>query len=197
MSFREILESFQSIGVHLESDWLAGVEVIQEGPLTNDFVYQALALSDLRKSCIIPPQHALRRIASSGFSRFPEGSFLFQATRVDDISIPDALRPRMDSSTKRFCRLSLHIGDIAVIAIENESLRVIPDVPDAGLKLIISGAPDVVDGIVFLDSDNVQIVGGDVHELVRAQTSEAEKRLRSRDPLETISNHVLHEIQNR
>ena len=197
MGSREIIESFQSIGVYLDSDWLAGVEVINEDPLTNDIVYQALAVSDLRKSCTVPQQHALRRITKVGFGKLPEGSYLFQATRLDDISIPDVQRPRMQGSTKRFLKLSLHVGDLAFPAIENQTLRFLPDIPDAGVKVIISGAPDIVDGIIFLDSHNVQLVGGEVQELVVAQKIENERRVRSRDPLERVERNALQEIQNR
>jgi len=197
MSCDGILQAFQSLGVHLNNDWLTGLEVVNEGPLTNDIVYQALAISDLRRSCIIPADHPLRGIRRTGFSRLPDGSFLFQLTRVDDISIPDSQRPRSSASTKRVLRCQLHIADITITAIENEPISAISDIPDAGLKVIISGSPDLVDGIAFLEPHNVQIVGGEVHELAASQKADIEARIRSRDPLDCSVAIPLSEIQNR
>lgn len=197
MSAQEILQAFESLGIHLNFDWLTGIEVVQEGTLTNDIVYHALTVSDLRKSCILPHDHPLRTITRTGFTRLPEGSFLFQASGVVDISIPDAQRPRMSASTKRLLRLSLHIDDISFFAVEDVPISALSDVPDAGLKMIVSGCPDVVDGVVFLEPNNIQVVGGDVPELLIAQKLDIENRIRSRDPLEGSLTIPLREIQNR
>ena len=197
MSCEDIYQAFQSLGVYLNTDWLTAIEVVQDGPLTNDIVYQALAASDLRQSCIVPPDHVLRGIIRSGFSRLPEGSFLFQLTRVEDISIPDSQRPRTSASTKRVLKFSLHLGDITLTAIENEAISAISDMPDAGLKVIVSGSPDLVDGVVFLEPQNIQIIGGEVPELSTAQRNEIQTRIRSRDPLDCSFHIPLGEIQNR
>ena len=197
MSCEDIYQAFQSLGVHLNTDWLTAIEVVQDGPLTNDIVYQALAVSDLRQSCIVPLDHVLRGIIRSGFSRLPEGSFLFQLTRVEDISIPDSQRPRTSASTKRVLKFSLHLGDITLTAIENEAISAISDMPDAGLKVIVSGSPDLVDGVVFLEPQNIQIIGGEVPELSTAQRNEIQTRTRSRDPLDCSFHIPLGEIQNR
>ena len=197
MASEAIIEEFQAIGVSLNSDWLAGIEVVHDGPLTNDIVYQALTVSDLRESCTVSQNHPLSLLAASGASRFPDGAFLFQMTAVQDISIPNAQRPRMVTSSKRIFEMVLDYGDLSFRAIENEPITVISDIPDAGLKVIISGSPDIVEGVVFLGPNNIHIVGGDVRELVRNQKLDIEMRVKSRDVLEACHVVPLREIQNR
>ena len=174
-----ILTHFRDLGVYLNSDWLAGLELVHDEPLTDDDVYSALMHSDLRESCTNPA----RSIRNA--SKFPAGSFLFQITSSADISLPDAQRPRTSgTSTQRMLKMILHSGPgTEIAAVELENLCDLQDNPDAGLKVIILAEPLIVDGIVFLKRENFKVVGGNVSHLVHAQANDRDRRIRARDPL--------------
>jgi hypothetical protein len=134
MSLDDILASYRDIGVFLNWDWLAGVEAVHDGPLTDEAVYHSLMMSDLRESCDTASSHPLITFTHRG--RLPAGSFLVQVTQAVDISIPDAQRPRSGSSSKRMLKMSLQLGSVSLHAIELEPVEGMPDVPPAGLKVI-------------------------------------------------------------
>lgn len=180
-----MLANFRELGLYLNSDWLAGLEVVHDGPLTEDDVYFALMYSDLRESCIFPTDSPLRPEILQNSTKLSHGSFLLQVTSSEDISIPDAQRPRTTGTSEtRMLKLSLNFGNgPSVTAVELERIPQIPDCPDAGLKILILDEPMIVHGILFLKPGNVRIVGGDVTQLLDEQTRNNRARIMSRDPL--------------
>ena len=191
-----VIESFRDLGIHLNSDWLAGLELLNEGPLTNDDVYLALVSSDLRHSCLTPPSNPLAPEAMRTRQTLPQGSFLFQITSSADISIPDAQRPRStQTSHKRMLKFKLNVGSIEMHAVELEPISCIPDPPEAGMKIIVGGSPKHLRGLLLLNQENVSVVGGDVEHLVSLQKKDLEMRLRSRDPLVTNLAESLRRIE--
>jgi hypothetical protein len=196
MIIQSIKDAFSELGVELSEDWLAALEVVHDGPLTNDSVYSALMLSDLRESCIASHSHPL---STSSFRNttcmLPSGSFLFQITTAVDISIPDAHRPRQTSSTRRMLRMVLQYGSISLNAVEIETLPDLPDNPDAGMKVIVCGSPMYHNHILLLKAGNLQVVGGEIPALALAQAQETESRLKMRDPL--VYRPPSREIHNR
>jgi hypothetical protein len=177
MDSSSILNHFRDLGLNLNSDWLAGLELVHEDPLTDDDVYFALMYSDLRESCL----STMRPYRS----KFPKGSFLFQITSSEDISIPAAQRPRTSgSSNQRMLKFSLHSGPGSpLFAVELEHIPELQDCPDAGMKIVIQAEPMVINGILFIKKENVRIVGGDVASLLEMQTNDISMKIRSRDPL--------------
>lgn len=180
-----MLANFRELGLHLHSDWLAGLEVVHDGPLTEDDVYFALMYSDLRESCIFPTDSPLRPEILQNSTKLSHGSFLLQVTSSEDISIPDAQRPRTTGTSEtRMLKLSLNFGNgPSVTAVELERIPQIADCPDAGLKILILDEPMIVHGILFLKPGNVRIVGGDVTQLLDEQTRNNRARIMSREPL--------------
>ena len=139
-----MLANFRELGLHLHSDWLAGLEVVHDGPLTEDDVYFALMYSDLRESCIFPTDSPLRPEILQNSTKLSHGSFLLQVTSSEDISIPDAQRPRTTGTSEtRMLKLSLNFGNgPSVTAVELERIPQIADCPDAGLKILILDEPN-------------------------------------------------------
>ena len=184
MILQEISDSFSELGVHLNSDWLAVLEIVQDELLSVDSVYTALMLSDLRESCDLPTTHklSLAKLANST-SQFPEGSFLFQITKAIDISIDDAQRPRSTNSSRRVLKLILQYGSLSIDAVEVEPITQLRDVPDAGMKIIVSGSPTYCNKFLLLKSHNVQVAGGEIPTLSAAQKEEHLGRQKMRDPL--------------
>ena len=193
------ITSFLELGVELNSDWLGGLEILNDGPLTVDDVYQSLVASDLRLSVSSARLLPLTSDELRRRTRLPNASYLFQITSAIDISIPDAQRPKLDGpSNKRMLKLVLDCGDMRMHAVELETLPQIPDQPDAGMKVIICGGPLVFQGMVMLKAENIKVVGGEVDQLVALQKSETDYRLKARDPLQfRLNGCPLNEIQNR
>lgn len=181
-----ILEQFMEVGIELNPDWLAALELCCEDSLTDEYVYQALISSDLRESCIpLNSAHQFPEILQSR-KQFPRGSFLFQISESLDVSIPDAQRPRAEGteSTKRMLKFKLHLGGGAEIdAVELEPIAGLVDVPHNGMKIIIRNSPLVHRGLVLLRSENVKLVGGEVAHLTAIQKTVLSERVRLRDPL--------------
>ena len=179
-----ILANFGDIGVELNPDWLAGLELCNDGPLSEDDVYMALMTSDIRETCTGSQSNRLLNV-----SHLAAGSFLFQITSAVDISIPDCQRPKESCATasttgRRMLKFKLHSGNNTEIdAVEMEPIRGLSDSPDAGMKIIIHGSPPVYRGLVMLSQQNVRIVGGEVGHLSFAQKRDNVERLRMRDPL--------------
>ena len=193
------ITSFRDLGVELNSDWLGGLEILNDGPLTVDDVYLSLVASDLRQSVSSARLLPLASDELRRRSRLPHASFLFQITSAIDISIPDALRPKLDGpSHKRMLKLVLDCGDIRMHAVELETSPQIPDQPVAGMKVIICGGPLVYQDLVMLKAENIKVVGGEVDQLVALQKCETEYRLKERDPLQLRPSYCpLNEVQNR
>ena len=181
----QVLQDFSDIGVHLNPDWLAGLEILNDGPLTDDDVYMTLVCSDVRESCISPPTSPLLPHALRIKTRFPQGSFFFQVTSAIDISLPDMQRPRVAGSNgKRMLKLSLHSGPgIHMHAVELEPIPHLIDMPEAGMKIIITGSPSLSKGVLLLKPENVKLVGGEVGHLTSQQQSDLRHRLAGKDPL--------------
>ena len=169
----EIIRMFLELGIRLDSDWLAGVELVHETCLTVDDVYTALMASDLRQSCA-----STGSVISRDKSCVSEGSWLFQITSYRDISIPNT---HCTKSSKRMLKLEMHCGSVCLHAIELVACSELPDEPDGGTKLIIKGSPRVHKGIVLLMPQHIQIIGGHVTELIMEQKLIKEKK--NRDPL--------------
>lgn len=160
----DIFTSFADIGIMLDPDWLAGLEMVHDLPLTLDDVYVALMSSDLRTSCTC-------------------NNKLFQINSSVDISIPEGQRPRNKSSTKRMLKLELCSGKKTVHAIEIETCTDLSDEPDAGTKILVTGSPLVSNGLVFLTPANIKVIGGQVNELMILQKQRNDQRIKARDPL--------------
>lgn len=193
----QILSSFRDLGVELNTDWLAELELCADQALTQEDVYLALMYSDLRVSCLPLASSPVSSETLATAARMPQGSFLFQITSAVDISIPDAQRPRTAEgiTEKRMLRLHLHSSSsVGIDALELEPIACLANEPDAGCKIILAGAPHIHKGLVLLRSENVRLVGGDVAVLSEAQRKRTLERLRSRDPL--CGRKPLREIQN-
>ena len=180
-----ILQDFSEIGLVLNQDWLGGVELLNESPLTHDDVYRALMCSDVRESCISSATCPGNSWDLRSLKRVPRGSYLFQITSAIDISLPDIQRPRATgSSTKRMLKLTLHSGPARPVhAVELDPIPNLPDNPDAGTKIILSGSPIVSAELILLRPENVKIVGGDVPSLCAQQEADARNRSACKDPL--------------
>jgi hypothetical protein len=196
-AFDNVVSCFRELGIELNSDWLAGLELLNGRPLTNDDVYLSLVSSDLRHSCLTLPSSRLTPEALRGRNCLPEGSFLFQITSAVDISIPDAQRPRTNnSSQKRMLKYRLNCGNIEMHAVELEIIPSISDLPEAGMKIIIGGSPKLCRGLLLLTPGNVCLVGGDVDHLVSIQKKDMEQRMRIRDPLVNNLSEALTRIES-
>jgi hypothetical protein len=181
-----IHEQFREVGVELNPDWLAALELCSDEPLTEDSVYRALIDSDLRESCVTrtSTQSVLSNLRAR--KQLPRGSYFFQISESSDISIPDAQRPRTEGgdSGKRMLKFKLRSGNgVELSAVELEPVVGLGDNPDAGTKLIIQNSPLFHDGLVLLRPENVKLVGGEVEKLTTAQKAIVAERIRLRDPL--------------
>jgi hypothetical protein len=193
-----IVSNFRELGVDLNPDWLAGLELCADGPLTDDDVYTALMYSDLRDSCVTPINSALRAEVIRDASNLPTGSFLFQLTSSVDISIPDAQRPRTGEgiAEKRMLKFDLHSSSsVSFQAVEMENISCLSNEVDAGCKVILVGSPRIHNGIIFLRPENVRLVGGEVPKLNDAQRRQNIERRNMRDTL-SFRRRPLREIQN-
>ena len=176
-----ILENFRDLGIELNLDWLAGVELLLEEDMTTNTVYVALTQSDLRESC--NASRSWERF-DKGRRPFPDGSFLFQISAYADVSIPSIDRPnRSEGSAKRVLKMELTCGPVTLHAIELEPCTQLTDEPEPGLKVIISGSPLVLHGLILLTPANIRIVGGEVPRLVALHKSMKLERTNARDPL--------------
>lgn len=191
-----ILEDFRQLGIELNPDWLAGLELCSDAPLTDDDVYMALVCSDLREACLSTSSSPFQPEKLRSVAQLSPGSRFCQITSCIDISISDAQRPRESStSDKRMLKFTMHYSNgTSFDAVELEAIPNLPDNPEAGIKVILRGSPPVSNGIIFLESQHVHVVGGDIAALQRAQTMRNEDRLRRRDPL--CNPRALREIQN-
>ena len=193
-----ILDKFREIGVEINPDWIAGLELCNEGPISDDDVYMALMTSDLRSACISSSGSPIRSVKLRGMTAFPPGSFLFQITNSVDISIPDSQRPRnntVDTTSRRMLKFKLHASNSAELdAVELEPIPGLPDNPEAGKKIIVHGSPLLRNMLLLLRPENVKLVGGEVENLCLAQKKDNEERIRMRDPL--ACRRVLAETQN-
>lgn len=192
-----IIANFRELGVELNPDWLAGLELCAEEPLTDDDVYMALMYSDLRDSCVTPSTSQLRSEGMRGASNLPPGSFLFQLTSAIDISISDAHRPRTGDgfTEKRMLKFDMHSSNtVSFQAVEMEPVACLSNEVDAGCKIILTGSPRIHNGLVFLRPENVRLIGGEVPRLNHAQRQQNIERRSVRDPL--CIRRPLRQIQN-
>jgi hypothetical protein len=88
----------------------------------------------------------------------------------------------------------IQYGSLTINACEMEPIPNLPDIPPAGMKIIITGSPVYHNQILFLKSCNAQVVGGEIPALLEAQKQETEQRIRTRDPL--VWRPPLRVIQN-
>ncbi|KAL3148086.1 hypothetical protein ABBQ38_014371 [Trebouxia sp. C0009 RCD-2024] len=125
-------------------------------------VLELLLNTDLRKFGAPQLPDDINRIDSSSL----KGGHVLQITNCEDVSKPSK---GVGTSTHRLLRLKLTDGKLSCIAAEFKSVPQLHEELPPGTKVLLTNA-SVKLGVVLLDARNIQVLGGQVEELVEAWT---------------------------